>query len=486
MKFNEVMSVVSNQKLTENGAIAYSTLSNPLLTLFAQAGALRSRTEREIEDKFEAAFKMNPAYALKMLFHIGNVRGGLGERRTFRICLKWLARSYPWYVIDNLENIPKFNRWDSVFELIGTPVELDVINMVKRQLVSDVKAMNEGRPCSLMAKWMPSINTSSAETRKKAKFLANAIGATPQIYRKMLSNLRKHINVTERLMSEREWDKINYEAVPSKAMAQYTNAFYRHDEDRFDEYCNELRSGKAKVNAATLYPYDLVKNYCYWNHGEKNLLANEQWKSLPNYIEGEHNVVVMADVSGSMAGRPMETSVGLAIYFAERNRGDYHNLYMTFTDEPHFIQLREGATLEEKVRQVMNTDIGYNTNLEKAFDYILNQAILANVSPQNMPEALVVISDMEIDGMDEDYGQYSFIEAMRIRFAEAGYELPKIVLWNVEARNDTFLHPYNDVAYVSGQSPSTFKSFLGAMNGETAWEVMMRVLTDPMYDSIVL
>ena len=486
MKFNEVMSVVSNQKLTENGAIAYSTLNNPLLDLFAQAGALRPRLETEVEDKFEAAFNTDRGLALKMLFYIGNIRGGLGERRTFRTCLKWLARNYPQYLDPNLENIPKFNRWDSVFELIGTPVESEVVEMVKCQLISDVKAMNEGRPCSLMAKWMPSINTSSAETRERAKFFVNAIGATPQIYRKMLSKLREHIRVTERLMSEQEWDKIDYEAVPSKAMAQYTNAFARHDKERFGEYRDALCEGKVKVNAATLYPYDLVKNYCYWHYGQKNLLADEQWKSLPNYIDGEHNVVVMADVSGSMSGRPMETSIGLAIYFAERNKGDYHNLYMTFTDEPHFIQLREGATLKANVNQVMHTDVGFGTDLEGAFSYILEHAIRNNVDPKDMPEALVIISDMEINGMRQDYGQYSFIDAMRKRFEEAGYELPKIVLWNVEARNDTFLHPYEDVIYVSGQSPSTFRSFLGALKGETAWDVMVKTLNDPMYDSVVL
>ena len=486
MKFNEVMSVVSNQKLTENGAIAYSTLNNPLLDLFAQAGALRPRTEKEIEDKFEAAFNTDRGLALKMLFYIGNIRGGLGERRTFRICLKWLAHNYPQFLKDNLDNIPKFNRWDSVFELFGTSLELEAVDFITRQLVEDLNNMDKGKPCSLLAKWMPSCNTSSEKTRNLAYAIMGHVGVPAVYYRKMLSNLRKHIRVTERLMSEQEWDKIDYEAVPSKAMAQYTNAFVRHDKERFGEYREALCEGKAKVNASTLYPYDLVKNYCYWYNGQQNLLADEQWKSLPNYIDGEHNVVVMADVSGSMAGRPMETSIGLAIYFAEHNKGDYHNLYMTFTDEPHFIQLREGATLKENVGQVMNTDVGYDTNLEKAFSYILKHAIRGNVKPEDMPEALVVISDMEINRMEKDYGQYSFIDAMRKRFEEEGYELPKIVLWNVEARNDTFLHPHEDVIYVSGQSPSTFRSFLGALKGETAWDVMVKTLNDPMYDSVVL
>ena len=59
----------------------------------------------------------------------------------------------------------------------------------------------------------------------------------------------------------------------------------------------------------------------------------------------------MADVSGSMCGRPLATSIGLAIYFAERNIGAYHNLFMTFSSDPDIVILK-GETLYQKIHNV--------------------------------------------------------------------------------------------------------------------------------------
>ena len=192
----------------------------------------------------------------------------------------------------------------------------------------------------------------------------------------------------------------------------------------------------------------------------------------------------MADVSGSMSGRPMDTSVGLAIYFAERNQGDYHNLYMTFTNKPHYVQIKEETTLAQKVHQVMATDVGYNTNLEKAFETILETAVTMNVSSENMPEALVVISDMEIDNYMRWYG-VDFVDEMKKRFEAKGYQFPKLILWNVEARKDTFLTQSQDVIMISGHSPSQFKALINCLD-KSGYEVMLEVLNDPMYDCVVI
>lgn len=489
MNFAQVMSDNANIKTTENGALAHSSLNNSLLELFAQIGALRPRTEQEIEDKFAAAFNQDRLLATKMLFYAGNIRGGLGERRTFHICLKWLARHHPSIVKANLKNIPHYNRWDSLFVLVNTPAEANMWQYVYTHFWTDWHAYRQGRPCSLLAKWLPSENASSKHTKELALRAASAFHMTPRNYRKAVSQLRAHIKVVERSMSANEWREIEYSAVPSYAMKNYSNAFQRHDKNRFEQYRLDVADGKQKVNASTLYPYDIVKNFTGYQSKE-NLMAEEQWKALPNYVEGENNVVVMADVSGSMGGRPMDTSVGLAIYFAERNNGPYQNLYMTFTDKPHFIKIDPNYTLRRKVNQVMSTDVGYNTNLERAFLYILEHAVKSGVKYDEMPKAIVVISDMEIDSYmcnDDDYGyDWSFINEMRRQFEIAGYSLPKIVLWNVEARNDTFLHNSDDVIFVSGQSPSAFKSFLGALNGETAWDVMLRTLNDKIYDRVVI
>ena len=493
MNFANAVKTNTNAKYTENGARAYSTTGKALLDLFAQIGALRPRTEDEIANKYAAAFAADPLLATKMLFYAGNVRGGLGERRTFRICLKWLATNHADIVIKNAALIPHFNRWDSMFILIGTPAEKEMWKVIADQLNSDMAAVaaSKGRkaqPISLLAKWMPTETASSAETRKLAKRCMTNLGLTPRAYRKVLSALRKHLKVVETSMSAQEWEAIQYAQVPSYAMKNYRAAFAKHDPEGFAAYKASLVKGETKVNASTLYPYDLVAQYTkghgYWSRNiHADTIVEAQWKALPNYVQGENNILIMADVSGSMSGRPMDTSVGLATYFAQHNKGDYHNLYMTFTDKPHFIELREGATLAECVSKVMSTDVGYNTNLEAAFNYILQHAISNRVSDEELPKALVVVSDMEIDRYMRQ-NKMDFVDAMRAKFARHGYTLPKLILWNVEARNDTFLTKQEDVLCVSGQSASTFRELCGNLDGKTAWDLMLETLGNKMYDCV--
>lgn len=482
MNFADVMKKESVMKYTENGAAAYDRLNGSLVTLFAQIGALRPRSEKEIEDKFASAFNEDNLLATKMLFYAGNVRGGLGERRTFRICLSWLAKNYPTIVEKNIKNIAWFNRYDSLFELVGTSCEKSMWKYIEDVLKHDLVSMKNKDVCTLLAKWMPTETASSKKTRALAKRAMSALKLTPRQYRIALSTLRKYIKVVEQKMSANAWDEINYSGVPSYAMARYNRAFNKHDKERFSKYIEDLNNGKTKINASTLYPYDLVKNYMGYS-SDTNLLAEQQWKALPNYISGNNNIIIMADVSGSMSGRPMETSVGLAIYFAERNQGEYQNCYMTFTDRPHFININPNDTLRAKVRQVMNTDVGYSTNLEAAFNYILANATYNEVDNKDMPKALVVISDMEIDRYMRGYG-IDFVGEMKGKFMARGYDLPKLVFFNVEARNDTFLSQSTDVINVSGQSPSTFKTLLGVLEGKTSWDIMCETLNNRIYDCV--
>ena len=503
---------IATMKLTENGAVAYSTTENAILDLFAQIGALRPRTEAEIENKFANAFAVDPLIATKMLFYAGNIRGGLGERRTFRICLKWLAWNHPSIVRKNLALIPHFNRWDSLFVLVGTPVETDMWILIKAQLNADLdgalKQRNDGKKTSisLLAKWMPTETAHKKEIKALAKKAMVALALTPRQYRKMLTALRKHIGVVESLMSAGKWDEIDYPAVPSYAMKNYRDAFKEHDMVRFAEYKESLAKGETKVNASTLYPYDLVHEYmgkltCRYLRGDEyrfggtyvyecptDPIIEAQWKALPNYVTGENNILCMCDVSGSMSGRPMETSIGLGTYFAQHATSDFHNLYLTFTSEPHFVSLDGKETLASAVAHVRGTDMGYSTDLYKAFKYVLNFAKKNNINPETMPKAMVVISDMEIDPYfheGRNSNSLDFIKTVKAEYAAAGYEAPVLVLWNVEARNDTFLSK-NDVIFVSGQSPSIFKNLCGALNGKTAWDFMMDVLNDEIYDCVVI
>ena len=505
MNFATAMYREGTHKLTENGAFAYdSTAQGALLDLFSQIGALRPRTEREIEQKFAAAFREDKLLATKMLFYAGDIRqGGLGERRTFRICLRWLAENHPEIVNKNIELIPYFNRFDSWFVLCGTKCEKLMWENVTKTLAADMKAYNASVgskhvPVSLLAKWMPSENTSSEKTRQIAVKAQRALQLTPRKYRKMLSALRKHINVTERLMSAGEWAKIDYAKVPSYAMHNYGSAFAKHDHERFDAYLKSVSKGETKINAATLYPYDLVEKYMggsSWANGrevygdcvvstKEDAVVEAQWKALPNYLTKPMNAVVMADVSGSMRGRPMATSIALAIYLAQHNVGAYHNQYMTFTSEPHFVNIKEGASLLENVQKVAAAGVGYSTNLERAFQEILNVAVANRVPANQMPKTFVVISDMEIDHYMRPGRHWDFLKVMEARYNAKGYELPRIVLWNVNARKDTVLSQDENTIFISGQSPSSFKALCQNLDGVTAYELMLQVLNGKAYEKV--
>ena len=502
MNFANAMYHEGSTKRTENGAFAYdSTAQGALLDLFSQIGALRPRTDREIESKFAAAFREDKLLATKMLFYAGDIRqGGLGERRTFRICLRWLADNHPEIVNKNIELIPYFNRFDSWFVLCGTKCEKLMWENVAKTLAADMKAYNASVgtkhvPISLLAKWMPSENTSSEKTRQMAVKAQRALHLTPRKYRKMLSALRKHINVTERLMSAGEWAKIDYAKVPSYAMHNYGSAFAKHDHERFDAYLKSVKKGEVKINASVLYPYDLVEKYMNSReagtyHGDcfvarnENAVVEAQWKAMPNYLTKPVNAVIMADVSGSMRGRPMATSIGLATYFAQHNTGHYHNQYLTFTSEPKFINISEGASLLDCVKKVAEAGVGYSTNLEKAFLAILETAVNYHVPNSEMPKALVVISDMEIDKYMRPGRHWDFLDVMRKSFANYGYKLPKIVMWNVNARKDTVLSQSEDVIFISGQSASSFKSLCQNLDGITAYELMLQTLNGKAYEKI--
>jgi hypothetical protein len=481
-KFLEAMLIENNLKLTENGALALRSTMNPLVDAFGVIGALRTRKDEEIEQIFSKAFAANDLLAWKLAFHVRNIRGGLGERNTFRVILRWMAERYPETVKRNLANVVEFGRWDDLYTLVGTPVEKAAFAFMFEQLRKDAEAMKAGESVSLMGKWLKSVNTSSAESRKLGALTAKYFGLTYAEYRRVLSKLRAYIKVVERKMSAGQWRKIDYETVPSKAMTNYRKAFARHDEDGFSAYMESVKKGEAKINAGTLFPYDIVEKILY--RREVSDVLEEQWKALPNYVEGENPLLIMADVSGSMTGRPMATSVGLAVYFAERNKGAFANVFMTFSSRPDFVVL-QGNTLEEKVINAKNSDWGMNTDIGAAMRLILSSAIQHHVPQAEMPQALVIISDMEFDQCA--MGKSTFHAQVKADYEAAGYEMPRIVFWNVEARQNTF-HAYagdQGVKFASGQSASVFKNILENVNC-TDFELMLNVLNDPVYDCVTL
>lgn len=485
MNFAEAMKREENLTLTTNGALAYkSTGYSKVLDFFAISGAMRKRTDAEIVDKMAAAFQENPLLTTRLLFYTGDVRQGLGERRTFRVALKWLANNHPSIVEANIYNISEYTRWDNIFELRSTPCEKIMVDVVRSQLASDLHNAKEGNSISLLAKWMPSEGASNKERIALARWFAGKLSMTPSRYRKTLAFLRTHMDVVEVKMSAGDWSEVDYSTVPSRAMTAYRTAFFKHDLDRMQQFVEDVKAGRKTIKASTLFPYDIIEKYLYgYPTPDERQILELQWKALPNYVEGENNILVMADVSGSMYGRPMATSIGLAIYFAERNSGPYKDLFMTFSTNPEYVRI-EGNDLGRKIDRMAQASWNYTTDLALAFETVLDTAVYNSVPNDQMPKAIVVVSDMEIDASGN---RGDFLAHVRKEFASKGYTMPMLIYWNVNSIKDTFLASgnQNGVILVSGQSPSVFKGLLAAIN-TTPYEHMVQVLCGERYQKVVV
>lgn len=488
MDLVDALKQLSNQTRTSNGAFALKSTGSDLLDLYGCIGALRSRPENEIEVLFSNAFAEDKLLAMKLLFYARDIRGGLGEVRTFQIILEHMANLYPTIVIKNFKNIVEFGRWDDLFVLIDTPCEKEMWGYVSAQLKSDIANAKANRPISLLAKWLKSPKTSSSATSKLGRYTAKKLGLSTKEYRLILSKLRSHLKIVEKYMSSNNWSQIDYKSVPSKAMKNYRGAFQEHDPERFMNYLGHVRDGSSKINSSTLYPYDIVEKIIY--RSEYSDVLEAQWNALPDYVgDSTNDILVMADTSGSMWGRPMATSVGLAIYFAERNKGAYNNVFLTFSESPCFIQLK-GSTLYEKIKHVMSAPWGMNTDFQKAMKLILKTAIKFRLAPDKMPKSIVVITDMEFDfaigqGYYSKRINWDFYSYLEKEFKSHGYAIPNIVFWNVNSTENVFhaSSKYKGVQLVSGHSPAIFKTVLNSI-GKTPTEAMLMTLNDPRYDSV--
>lgn len=495
-KFVNAMTKENAYTLTENGALAYSTTFDALVDLFATIGALRNRRDEDILRLFNNAFAEDALLATRMSFYARNVRGGLGERRIPKVIWHDMAIKHPEIVRKNMAYIPVFGRWDDLYALLDTPVEDEVWTLIRAQFEADMEALElrkagKRAEISLMAKWLKNANSKNGTYAYWGYRTAKALfGGKDMLirYRKARAELCQELGVVEVKMSSGDFSDINYPAVTSRAMMRYRSAFSKRDAEGFQKYLDSLQKGETKVNASTLAPYDIMHEYGLsmgWSNVQftkpYNTLLEEQWKALPNYVEGDCNVLVMADTSSSMRGRPVETALGLAVYFAERNKGVFHNNFMTFASRPQFVTL-QGTTLHDKVRNIKS--IVDNTNIEAAFNMILNTAVENHIPEEDMPKSLVIISDMEFDYM-VTAPTNTFHDAMRKKYALAGYTMPNVIYWNVDSRQDTYHTDAKNkgVQMFSGQSPSTFKAIMENI-GKTPYEAMVNVLNKAPYDVI--
>ena len=486
-QFATAMTKEENKTFTENGAFALKSTNNACVDLFGVIGALRNADNsidtNRAERLFAEAYKENPLLAIKTLFYARDIREGLGEREIFRRLIQYVANNHPEALVNNLDLIGVYGRYDDLYSLIDTPMKDCVWNTMSKQFEEDRKNLAKGQAISLLAKWIKTPDASSKKTRSLGILTAHKLGYSVYDFKRILRAMRKHIDIVEKHMSAGEWDQIKYAAVPSRAMMIYANSFRHHDEVRYEDYLQKVSEGKEKINSSTLYPYDIIEKYLYRDTSiELNDKALEaQWRQLPDYV-GDENILVMADVSGSMFGRPMASSIGLALYFAERNKGDFHNLFMTFSSDPTIVNIK-GETLKQKIDFIEDTDWGFNTNLEAAFLKVLDMGIKNHIPQSEMPKSIVVITDMEIDVATSS--NYLFYDKMKNTFEEIGYKIPNVVFWNVNSRHDTFHADAKrkGVQLVSGHSTSTFKTLIKCFN-MTPEEMMLETLNSDRYTPV--
>ena len=475
----------ANRTYTENGAVTYATTYSDCLDLFATIGALRSSNEQEIISRFVRAFTEDPNLALKTLFFARDVRGGLGERKVFRVCLQWLAHNAPASVKKNIPYVAEFGRWDDLLSLLGTPCEKDAMLLIKKQLEADLESMDMGDDVSLLAKWLPSVNASNAQTVAYAKKIARFLGMTDATYRKTLVKLREHIRIIENSLREKDYT-FDYSKQPSKAMFKYRKAFYRNDGERYGEFLGKVSRGEAQLHTGTLTPYEIIKPFFYEHVGDQEASAiDATWNAQEDFTRDE-NALVVIDGSGSMYSRtdpmPATVALSLGIYYAERNTGAFHNHFITFSERPQLVEIK-GETILEKVRYCHDYNEVANTNIQKVFELILRAAVNNNVPQSEMPSTLYIISDMEFDCCARGAELTNFEYAKKI-FAEAGYDLPRVVFWNVQSRNKQQPVTQNEqgVALVSGCSPRIFSMLKSGILSPLGY--MLDILGAERYEKI--
>ena len=504
-----------NYQLTENGAVGYVSTGDVLADLNFRVSSMRFGVSNVDKKLFVQAMDSNLEYAIKWLFFMRDVRGGMGERDAFQQLYMLYAECYPNEAKATLGLIAEFGRWKDIIDIINMDVadNLGGMDLVKDTFFTDIKNCMLGKPISLLAKWMPSINASN-KARRQAKRFVEYFGLAYEQYRKMLSKLRAYLDITEVKTCGNRWGEIDYNRVSSNANKRYTNAFKRHDGERYNEHCTKALDKSAnpnvKMHASVLYPHEIWDKYAqelesvsYNRHLfyrrqkinpiEVNNALEAMWQNLAD-LGDCGNTMVVVDGSGSMTVKnkynimPINVSRSLGVYFAERCKGEFKNILMEFSSKPSLIDLNKCNTLKDKVIEMSKYDDCTNTDIEKVFMLILNTAVKSKMSQSDMPDRVLIVSDMEFDAATSNtrfgWGMKALFEELADRYEKWGYKLPKLVFWNVSSRTNTIPMIENEmgVVLVSGFSPNIMSM---VMSGQTdPWLALKEKLDDKRYDCI--
>lgn len=484
------LKIQASKTFTENGAITYATTLSDCLDLFATIGALRQADDQEIIRRFIRAYTENPDIAMKILFYARDVRGGLGERRVFRLIVNYLGTHHMDSMKKNIPYVAEYGRYDDLLYLLGTPCEEEAVKYIKLQMEDDLRKLREGdNSISLLAKWLPSVNASNQKQVSLGKKLAKDFDMSEKEYRKNLSALRRQIDIIENHLRTKDYS-FDYSKQCSKAMLKYRKAFLRNDNERYNEYLEMVSSGTKTLHTGTLMPYEIIRpfiNYSWCeNPSEEEAKAlNVEWDSLEDYT-GDQDALVVIDGSGSMyngmSPMPATVAFSLGLYFAERNQGRFRNHFITFSHRPQLISIK-GTTLKEKLEYIRSFDEVADTDIQAVFDLVLATALNNHLPQEEMPERIIIVSDMEFNYCARSADTTNF-ELAKNKYHEAGYRLPQIVFWNVASRNQQLPVTKNEqgVVLVSGCTSKLFEQV--ALGVADPYQFMIDTVSSKRYEEI--
>lgn len=490
-----------NESFTLNGAKGLHTTLHPLLDLNFKVCSLRGMSTEKITTEFTKAYVSNNKYAIKWLFFLRDIQQGLGERRSFRNCLKHLVISHPEVARTVIKLLPEYGRFDDLLCLINSPLRKDVCTFMHEQLVQDIANARLGKPVSLLAKWLPSINTSSKETIEMARIISTEFEMNSAQYRKTLSSLRRYLNVLEVKISANQWAEVEYENVPAKANLKYDKAFQKHDEERRNDFLLQAYLKDGKINAKGIAPYEVVGRFhkdMFSYNIEDDLLGELMWKHLlrQGYKNewGLSDCIVVADSSGSMLDSigyktskvcALDVAYSLAIYFAEQSKGPFHDISISFSERPEFIDLSQGKTLKDKLEIMLAYSQVANTNIEAVFDMLLEMAVSKKVPSKQIPKQVLIISDMEFDEASDTEVDQTLFDSIEVKYCNAGYEMPRLIFWNVCGKTNTIPKVDNKkgICLLSGFSQNAIRV---AANREITdpYKSLLSILDSPRYDKV--
>lgn len=447
MSYLDNLKTEANYTRTLNGAKTHGSTGDACLDFFAVAGGMRYRSPVDQINLFDRAYIETPDLAMKLLFHLRDIRGGMGERKLFRTLLRHVAFTWPESARKNVAYIAEFGRWDDLLCLLKTPAEKEAVDVIQKQLTQDREALERRRAgeenahISLLAKWLPSDNASSPRTRRTAARLINALGMKQGEYRTLVTALRARIGLVERSLTAKRPEKINYEAVPAQAILKYRSAFIKNDSSRFTEYLLGVDSGEKQMHTETLFPYEVLrpffKNNWFQALPDGTDVLEQLWKLLPGAV-GDANAISVVDTSGSMYCRwntkgpvPALISQAMGLYCAERCSGIFHNHLITFETRPHLAEIH-GASLGDKLRYLSTLSWGGSTNLEAVFNLILETAVKYDAPQDELPKVIYIFSDMEFNCCMRNADKTVYENAREL-FEAFGYQMPAVVFHNVNS-----------------------------------------------------